>query len=267
MSLPKIVGILNVTPDSFSGDGVLNIQNLEQQIQTMIEQGADVIDVGAESTAPGSQKITVEDELERLEKVFQIVTNKAQFSIDTVNAQTAAAAIDAGFVMVNDVSGGRADADMFFVIAERGVQYVMMYCKNESGRADLEDNQQNVFQNIVDFFDEQTEKAFAAGIKKEQLILDPGMGAFISTKAEDSVEVLNQILELKKRYGLPVYIGASRKGFLSQLATYDFGAKKRTGSSLAVALYAAQQGADFIRVHDVLETRQMLEVYPRISAM
>lgn len=266
-NIPKIVGIANITPDSFSGDGILSksLPNIQKQLTQMLDNGADIIDIGAESTAPGSSAITQEEELERLRPIFEMSPQFTNLALDTTNSKTAKEAIQKGFCMINDVSGGRKDSEMFPLVAETGVQYVMMYCKNSSGRADLEDDQQSVYKKIIQFFDQQIEQAYKSGIKKEQLILDPGMGAFISAKAEDSLEVLKKIPELKKRYQLPLYIGVSRKGFLAKLTKYDSGISSRLASSLAAGFYAAIQGADYLRVHDVLETREFFEVFYKIS--
>jgi dihydropteroate synthase len=267
--VPKIVGIANITPDSFSGDGLLSkrssVESVQEYLHQMFDAGADIIDIGAESTAPGSSKITQEEELQRLYPIFKTSSEFKNLALDTTNAKTAKEAIAKGFCMINDVSGGRKDSAMFSLIAETGVKYVMMYCKNDTGRADLEDNQDSVYKKIIQFFDERIEAAYKSGIKKEQLILDPGMGAFISSKAEDSLEVLKKIPDLKKRYNLPIYIGVSRKGFLATLTKNDSGPRSRIAPSLSAGLYAAMQGADYLRVHDVLETRQVLDIFSSLK--
>ena len=219
----KLMGVCNVTPDSFSGDGWMSSgQNQYQQLQrgnelqkellNVVEQGADVVDVGGESTAPGSTKVDPADEMERLRVVMESVKSllaarpgTATFSVDTVNAGTARAAIGCGFTMINDVSGGRNDDGMFpLVAAHPEVKYVMMYCKNASGRADLDDDQTNAQASILSFFDEQVARALREGVQRSQLILDPGMGAFISVRAEDSIEAMRAVPEFKARYKCPV---------------------------------------------------------------
>ncbi len=265
--MPKIVGILNLTPDSFSGDGAERLSKSElcKRIENMIDEGADIIDVGAESTAPNSKDVSVKEELKRLESIFDVINKKKYsntiFSIDTRNSETAKKGIQAGAKMINDVSGGRNDKGMFKVVADSRVKYVMMHCKNPNGKADLIKKNKDIFSGIIDFFDKQIETAVSFGIKKEDIILDPGMGAFVSPNAEDSIEILRRIPELKKRYNLPIYIGASRKGFLSKLVNKDFGVKDRVGASLATALFAVNQGANYVRVHDILETKQIIEAW------
>eukprot|EP01060_Flectonema_neradi_P017567 TRINITY_DN24431_c0_g1_i1.p1 TRINITY_DN24431_c0_g1~~TRINITY_DN24431_c0_g1_i1.p1 ORF type:complete len:311 (+),score=69.77 TRINITY_DN24431_c0_g1_i1:65-934(+) len=273
----KIVAVCNITPNSFSGDGWLVDANeyqraklsieFQESLTGLVKQGADVVDVGAESTAPGSESVSVEEEQRRLSMVLQTikvlksdVQLPCEFSVDTVNASTAKLAVEHGFTIVNDVSGGRNDTNMFKVIADNpSIKYIMMYCKNASGRADTLDNQSDVLDKIYKFFDSQVELALSQGVRKEQLVLDPGMGAFISAKAEDSLEVLRKLPEFRARYQMPVLVGASRKGFLTKLSRYDFGAKSRIGLSMAAALFAVEQGADYLRVHDVLATRQFLD--------
>ena len=273
----KLVGVCNITPDSFSGDGWLADANeyqrakleieLQESLTSLVKQGAEVVDIGAESTSPGSESVTEEEEHRRMSMVLKIIKNlttdlsiPCEFSVDTINVSTAKLAVEHGFTIVNDVSGGRNDKHMFRFIAENpSIKYILMYCKNASGRADLIDNQNDVLDKIYGFFDTQVNLAMSQGVKKEQLVLDPGMGAFISTKAEVSLEVLRKLPDLRARYQMPVLVGASRKGFLSTLSRYDFGAKSRIGLSMAAALFAAEQGADYIRVHDVLATRQFLD--------
>ena len=219
----RIMGVCNVTPDSFSGDGWMSEGNsyqqlargneLQMQLLNMIEQGADIVDVGGESTAPGSQPITQEVEMRRLRFVLESVKGlletrpsvEAKFSIDTVNSATAQEAIQHGFTYINDVSGGRHDEKMFDLLAANpSVNYVMMYCKNASGRADDADNQTEVQAKIYSFFDKQVDAALAKGVQRTQLILDPGMGSFISMDPKDSVNAIRAVPEMKKRYQVPV---------------------------------------------------------------
>jgi dihydropteroate synthase len=264
----QLVGVLNLTPDSFSGDGLLGQPKfcLRDKIDQALKEGADWLDFGAQSTAPNATLQSEETELLRLQPLWDFIQDQGcsanYFSIDTFYHQVAAKAIAQGFGMINDVSGGRSDPRILSLIAAHPqVKYVMMYCKNASGFADLKDDQDNPLQKVIDFFDEQLNIAYQVGIKTSQLILDPGMGAFVSVKWEDSLHILQQIPALKKRYGLPIYIGASRKGYLGKMTRYDLD-KMRLGASLAAALYASEMGAEFLRVHDVLPTKQLLEVYP-----
>eukprot|EP01062_Namystynia_karyoxenos_P047441 TRINITY_DN35787_c0_g1_i1.p1 TRINITY_DN35787_c0_g1~~TRINITY_DN35787_c0_g1_i1.p1 ORF type:complete len:354 (+),score=103.63 TRINITY_DN35787_c0_g1_i1:117-1064(+) len=279
----QIFAVANITPDSFSDGGWVERGTaagtgtageataafLEREFARMAEQGAEVIDVGGESTAPGSSAVTQEEEARRLGPALraagQLLAQRpdmCSFSIDTLNSATARLALDHGFRIVNDVSGGRHDPGILaLVAAEPSVRYVMMYCKHATGRADLADDQVDVASKVVRFFDQQVPAALRAGVRREQLIIDPGQGAFVSMQPEDSAELMRRGSELRERYGVPVLLGPSRKGFLKALVSRDFGAGQRCGASLAAALFAVQCGADYIRVHDVLATRQLLDAH------
>eukprot|EP01006_Ploeotia_vitrea_P024372 TRINITY_DN57163_c0_g1_i1.p1 TRINITY_DN57163_c0_g1~~TRINITY_DN57163_c0_g1_i1.p1 ORF type:complete len:293 (+),score=10.62 TRINITY_DN57163_c0_g1_i1:39-917(+) len=275
---PQIMGILNCTPDSFSGDGLLlnGKDVLSDRIQQIFLEGGDIIDVGAESTAPGSSHVDVDTEIQRLQPVWEIVAERREshqkFSIDTVNSKTAELAITSGFQIVNDVSGGRGDTNMFALLAEHpNTQYVMMFCKNKTGRADLDtatDPWQangNPIETIQRFFEQQLNRAISAGMSQSQIILDPGMGAFISTNAEDSCTVLANLNKLKTHFSRPLLIGTSRKGFLKHFAMTDNGPKSRLGAALGTVLWAAIQGVDIVRVHDVDQTCAFLNVVKRLG--
>ena len=266
MNLPKLVGVLNITPNSFSQDGLSSMGDWLPLLKERFSSGADYVDIGAEATSPGSEPITSEEELQRLAPIFKTISTQisveeqACFSCDTRKAVVAEQAIQAGFGMINDVSGGRADPNMFPLIANSQANYVLMYAKNASGFADLLDNQDKVFEQLCAFWDTQINKAYQAGIRVSQLILDPGMSTFISVRPEDSIEIISRLSELKSRYQLPLFIGVSRKSFLGKLSAYAPDAKERLGASLAAAYVAAQNGADYLRVHDIRATRQFFDV-------
>ena len=260
----KIVGVLNVSPDSFSDGRTWDRESLRKRIAKLTEDGADMLDVGAESTAPDSEMVDETEELQRLADFFTLVkTVGIPFSIDTVKSGVAEAAIRHGATVINDVSGGRADPRMLSVLAAHpDVSYVLMYSKNPFGRANRlpRTGEGDILEEICAFFEERTLSCETAGIARKRLILDPGMGAFISMDAADSVRVLQNLPRLRERFGLPIYVGTSRKGFLGKIAA-DRGPQDRLGSSLAAAIYAVQNGADYLRVHDVRETRQFMRVW------
>ncbi len=272
---PALVGILNVTPDSFSREGCLAEYDWGELVQQAWAAGADYLDIGAEATSPGSQPLGPEVEQARLEPVWAElkklpIAQKSRLSCDTRHASTAVRAIQTGVTWINDVSGGRADPHMWPTIAEYGVRYVMMYARCPSGRADLRplsqrEYAQSMLGRIQDFFDAQLPLAYRAGIRAEQLILDPGMGAFISPEAADSVALLQQLSVLKARYQLPLYVGVSRKGFLSRITSFAPEPNARLGASLAAAWWAVQQGVDYVRIHDIRDTRQFFETLGALS--
>lgn len=262
IGMGKIVGICNLSPESFS-DGDRTQIALQTRIENLIADGADIIDLWAVSTAPDAAMISEEEELSRLQEAFSLIAQfpHIQFSLDTTRASIARLGIQYWITMINDVSWWRADPAMYLLIAETGVKYVLMYCKNASGRADKEhiDYPQGIVAYVIDFFHTQIALAEKAGVHREQIILDPGMGAFVSQYPMDSIRLLQGISEIKKTFSLPVYICTSRKGFLGKLSQ-DIWPADRVGSSLASSYYALQQGADYIRIHDVRWMRQMIDI-------
>lgn len=259
----QIVWICNLSPESFS-DGGSVAQPLQERIDALVADGVDMIDFWAVSTAPDAPIISVEEELDRLASLWDMKVS-VPFSVDTISAVVAREAIQHGATMINDVSWWRADAEMYKVIGETGVQYVMMYCKNPSGRADRQEivYPEWIVQHVMEFFATQIALAEKAGVRREQIILDPWMGAFVSQDPMDSIKLLQAIPLIKKEFALPVYVCASRKWFLWKLS-HDLWASDRVGSSLATAMYAIEQWADYMRVHDVRWTRQMVEVMKKV---
>jgi dihydropteroate synthase len=231
-----------------------------------------MIDVGAESTAPGSRSISLEEELHRLEDFFAIIEDfigKVMFSLDTKKMKVAKIGIEKGVKIINDVSGGRNDTDMMRLIAGHPeVKYCIMYCKNPSGHADQDEskNPEDIMQTLVQFFDETLERTRRAGVHDEQIILDPGMGSFISTDPLDSIRVLHSLETLKHKYSLPLLIGTSRKWFLGKLSP-DKWPGDRLASSIVSSLYALNQWADYVRVHDVYEMKQAIEIWKKLYSM
>lgn len=266
---PKIVWVLNLAPDSFSDWKVYTKQELENRITNLVNFWADIIDIWAESTAPNSVAISLEEELKRLEIFFEVIKTfpDETFSLDTMKSEVAKIWIQNWVKIINDVSGGRFDKKMFELIAENpNILYVMMYCKNTSGRADLKENidKTPILEKIINFFEINLKLAQSFWISKNQIILDPWMWAFISTNYLDSVEILKSINILKKKFSLPIYIWTSRKWFLSKLA-FDYWPQDRLWSSLASAIFACKNWANYIRVHDVKETKQFIETFNNLT--
>ncbi len=267
---PRIMGILNVTPDSFSdggrffedGDGRLNAEAVVEHALTMIQEGATIIDVGGESTGPGSREVSLEEELRRVLPVIRGIREKnseAWISVDTWKAEVARQAIEAGADMINDVMALRMGGEaMATVLAETGVPVVMMYSKDATPRTTRDCVEYgDVVQAILRFFDERLRFAEKHGIRREQIIVDPGMGAFLSGDARYSLEVLRRLREFE-RLGFPLLVGASRKGFIQEICGGK-GPEDRLEGSLAAAMVAVMNGAKIVRVHDVAETRRVLE--------
>ena len=271
----KIVWILNLSLDSFSGDSVFE-DDLELCIEQMFDNGADIIDVWAESTAPWSKAITEDEEQNRLDEFISILNSwkfdNKLFSLDTTNASTAFQAMRLWIWCINDVSWWRKDPGMLKLIADYpSVKYVMMHSRNADWRAAFDNEispfetdvsrskwQSDILDTIFDFFEENLDKACKLWVKKDQIILDPWMWAFISSDHRDSVEVLRSLDRLKQKFGLPVFMWTSRKGFLSKLAN-TWWPEDRLWASLWTWIYAVMNWADFLRVHDVKETRRFID--------
>lgn len=248
---PKIMGIVNVTPDSFSDGGdFLKQQDAEKQILKLIKDGADIIDIGGESTGPGSKDVSVDEEMKRVKPLIDFIAKnklakKARFSIDTYKAPIARYALENGFTIVNDVTAMRGDPDMIDVLVMNRPQVILMYSKDKTPRTTPEDKQyEDVIAEIKSFLIGQIISLIDAGFPEENIIVDPGMGMFISSDPKYSFEIIDRLPELKQM-GYPVCIGISRKSFL--------GGKigEREQSSVEYSLKAIQNGTDIIRTHNV----------------
>jgi dihydropteroate synthase len=249
---PLVMGVLNITPDSFSDGGrFLAPADALTQAKRMIDQGADIIDIGAESTRPyGAQPISADEEIQRLRPILaDVVALGIPVSIDSMKAVVLAWALDTGAAIANDVWGLQGDADMARLIAQRRCPVVIMHNR---GRADPGID---IMSDIADFFSRSLEIATRAGILRENIALDPGIG-FGKTQ-EQSMTVLARLNQFST-FGLPLLVGASRKRFIASVSPSE--PDQRLGGSLAAHLIAAKAGAKIIRTHDVSETVQALRV-------
>lgn len=248
----KIMGILNVTPDSFSDGGrFMKPGDAVARALQMIEEGADIIDIGGESSGPGSVDVSVEEELQRVMPVIKkLSVVSCQLSVDTYKSEVARQAVASGASMINDVTALRGDPQMAHVIAETGVSVVLMYSKDSTARTTrLKKRYRDVVKIILEFLEERIDFALRHGVKREQIIIDPGMGAFVSADPKYSFEILRRLGEFKK-LGCPILVGTSRKSFLPEKIS------ERLAPTLLANLIAIQNGADIIRVHDVAEHRR-----------
>lgn len=254
-----VMGILNVTPDSFSDGGrFLDPQRAIAHATRMAADGADLIDIGAESTRPygGQIPVAAGEEIARLAPVLPAVVALGRpVSIDTMKAEVAAWAIEQGAAIVNDVWGLQRDPAMAPVIADHAVRVVLMH-NRESADASID-----IMADIDRFFEQTLAIAARAGIAREMIALDPGIG--FGKTPEQSIEVLRRLGELR-RYGLPLLVGASRKRFIGTIV--PSGPAQRLGGSIASHLLAALDGAAIVRAHDVAETVQALRVAEAIRA-
>ncbi len=241
-----IFGILNVTPDSFSDGGkFLDPVNAIKHAKELISQGADVIDIGGESTRPGAERISTTEELARVIPVIEEVSQFATVSVDTMRAEVAVAAIAAGAAIVNDVSGGLADAEMVFAVAEKQVPYVCMHWRNHS--ADMYENAtyKNVALEVIEELEQRVAVALGAGIEKDRIILDPGLG--FAKLPEHNWQLISEIATLNS-LGFPLLVGASRKKFIRELGV------DQDAATHALNAYLAANKIWAVRVHDVAGT-------------
>lgn len=245
------MGILNLTPDSFSDGGKFYDPRLAiQRLKDMMAQGADIIDIGGESTGPGSEGVSVQEELRRVRPVIDFIageklTKKALFSIDTYKSSVATYALENGFQMVNDVTALRGDCGMVDVLVKYKPFFILMYSKDPSPRTTSDKVvYEDVVGTIKDFLIEQTSELLEAGFPREKIIIDPGMGAFISFIPDYSFEVINRLRELKE-LGYPILISISRKSCLGGKL------EERDTASVEWSLKAIKNGASMVRIHNV----------------
>lgn len=260
----KIIGILNLTPDSFSdGGSFLETEKAVQQALKLTEEGADVIDVGGESTRPGSQAVSAEEESGRVIPVIRMIRQASQVpvSIDTCKAVVAREAIAAGAGMINDISALRFDADMINVLREHpDVPVVLMHMQGIP--RNMQDNPfyHDTITEILDFLKERIDFCLKAGIAENRIIIDPGIG--FGKRQEDNLLILNKLAEFHS-LGVPVLVGASRKSFIGRI--YPSSPQERLAGSLAAAARAVVEGVQLLRVHDVLMHKQFIQTLQAIG--
>lgn len=259
---PVVWGVLNVTPDSFSDGGRFEtLDRALEQAHSMSDQGADVIDVGGESTRPGAQRITPEEEKGRVLPVVKALSGQGiTVSIDTMRAEVASAAVDAGASLVNDVSGGRADAGMHAAVAQLGVPYVIMHWRGHSDQMNELAIYDDPVRQVCEEIEEQVDSAVLAGIERDHIVIDPGIG--FAKEAGHNWALLRAIDSVNSM-GLPVLVGASRKRFLGALlADADGQPRDSNGRDVATAALSGLLADSVwgLRVHDVGSTVDALKV-------
>jgi len=266
---PIVMGVLNVTPDSFSDGGRYAVAGAAvAHGRDMLADGADIIDVGGESTRPGADRVDAPTETARiLPVVRELAAAGVPLSIDTTRAEVAAAALAAGAVMVNDVSGGLADPDMVRVVADAGCHFVLMHWRGHAREMRTLARYGDVVSDVRDELGQRIDAALAAGVGTDKIIIDPGLG-FAKT-AEHNWRLsahLDKVLAL----GFPVLIGTSRKSYLGALLAGPDGTPRptsgRSAATLAANLLAVQAGAWGVRVHEVAATVDALKVLRAVEA-
>ncbi len=253
---PKLMGVVNVTPDSFSDGGLfLDAEAAVAHGRRLVEQGAEILDVGGESTRPGAEEVSSAEELARVGPVVAALAGTATVSIDTSKATVAQAALDAGASIVNDVSALRHDPEIGAACAERDAVLVLMHMQGDPRTMQENPVYDDVVDDVKAFLAARLETAVDAGVVEERIWLDPGIG--FGKTLDHNLELLRRLGELRE-LGRPLVIGTSRKSFIGKVDGSAVG--DRLGGTIASALLAAVEGADVLRVHDVAETAEAMKV-------
>ncbi|MBW4672063.1 MAG: dihydropteroate synthase [Cyanomargarita calcarea GSE-NOS-MK-12-04C] len=251
-----LMGVLNVTPDSFSDGGEFNTPDAALvQAQAMVTAGADIIDVGGQSTRPGAEQITLIEELERVVSTLQVLRQEipVPISVDTTRAVVASAAIEAGADMVNDISGGTFDPEMFTTVAKSAVPIILMHIRGNPQTMQQMTDYPDVMAEIQSFLATQIEKAIAAGIEQERIIIDPGIG--FAKNYEQNLEIFRRLRSLNS-LDCPILVGPSRKNFIGRILNQP-DPRARVWGTAAACCAAIFNGADILRVHDVKEMQDV----------
>jgi dihydropteroate synthase len=269
--LPQLMGVVNVTPDSFSDGGRwLEPEAAVAHGRDLLADGADILDIGGESTRPGATRPVVEEELGRVIPVITaLAADGAVVSVDTMRSEVAEAALAAGATMVNDVSGGLADPRILEVVAAAGAPYIAMHWRAHADHMRdfaVYDGPDGVVGAVRDELSERVEAILAAGIAQDRIILDPGLG--FAKHGEHNWQLLRDLGPLKA-LGFPLLVGASRKSFLGRLLADARGTTRpvemREHANTALTVHLAQQGVWGLRVHDVRAARDALRVLERLT--
>lgn len=249
----RLMGVVNVTPDSFSDGGLfLDPDAAIAHGRELVDQGAEILDVGGESTRPGAEAVSAEEEQARVEPVVAGLSDWT-ISIDTSKLSVAEAALDAGASIVNDVTALRHDPEIGGLCAERGAGLILMHMQGDPRTMQANPVYDDVVDDVKAFLAERLRAAVDAGVDEERVWLDPGIG--FGKALEHNLELLRRLGELRE-LGRPLVVGASRKSFIGKIDGSDV--TDRIGGSIASSVLAAAEGADVLRVHDVAETRQAL---------
>jgi dihydropteroate synthase len=255
---PSVMGVVNVTPDSFSDGGVhLNPDTAAASARRMIDEGAAIVDIGGESTRPGSESVSAEEELRRVLPVLERLQGKVPVSIDTAKSEVARRALQHGAVLVNDVTALRADPALAEVAAEHDAYVCLMHMRGEPRTMQVDPRYDDVVSEVAAFLEERLAFAVAHGVREDRICLDPGFG--FGKTVEHNVELLRRF-DVLLALGRPVLVGLSRKSTLGRLIGDPYAKMGPLSASLAAAVAAYERGATILRVHDVREHVEALAV-------
>lgn len=259
---PQIMGIVNVTPDSFSdGNKYFSVETALKHAAKLWTDGADIIDIGGESTRPGAEKVTVDEEIKRVIPIIEKIKNKIPqviISIDTTKSKVAELAVEAGANIINDISGGHFDGEIYNVAAKYDIPYIIMHMKGTPQNMQDSPFYNNVIEEICKYFEETIDQAKKKGVEK--IILDPGIG--FGKRITDNYSILSNLEEFNK-FKLPILVGVSRKSFLGK--SLDLEIDQRENSTVITETIAAINGAKIIRTHNVKNAVELKKVFELIK--
>ena len=261
-SVPKIMGILNVTPDSFYDGGKYNSEKkILDQVEKMISSGADIIDVGGYSSRPGAKEVSTENELSRVIPIIQLISKgfpNIIISVDTFRSTVADQAVNSGAHMINDISGGNLDSNMFKTVSKLDVPYILMHMRGSPKNMMNNTNYDDILKEIKNYFSERISKARLEGVN--DIIIDPGFG-FSKTK-EQNYNLMNR-LEFLKEFKTPIVVGISRKSMIYK--TLDTTPDKALNGSTILHTISLLKGANILRTHDVLEAVECVKIIRQLN--
>ena len=264
LDVPRVMGILNMTPDSFSGDGIGNNMSLGvRKGREMFSSGADLVDIGGESTRPGAEPVTARLEIARIMGVIESLAPDfpGRVSVDTMKPEVAEIALQSGASIVNDVAGLR-NARMIDVIAKHGASTIIMHMKGRPRTMQQRPSYRDVVREVKDYLEQRVEAAENGGIDPRAIMVDPGIG--FGKTVGNNLEIISRLREFKS-IGKPIVIGVSRKSFIGKIT--GLLAEERIEGSIAAAVLAVKEGANIVRVHDVKETARALKVAHEILSV
>lgn len=257
---PLVMGILNVTPDSFYDGNLYNCEDTQiNRLKQMINEGADIIDIGGSSSRPGADEISIQEEIERVIPAIEKARSLAQeipLSIDTFRSEVAVAALDAGADMVNDISGGSLDPSMFHTVAERGAPYILMHMRGDPRTMSSETDYEHLITQVMKYFVIRIEQLINLGVK--DILVDPGFGF---AKTTDQNYVLLKNLGYFKELNVPLLVGLSRKSMIYK--TLKMSAGEALTGTCVLNTIALMNGASILRVHDVRAARETVSLFKR----
>lgn len=258
-----IMGVINITSDSFyCGSRYTTKDTVVKAVQEMEKEGADFIDIGAESSRPGAEAVSAKDEMDRLKKILPTVLENATvpISIDTYKATVASFAIDHGVEIINDISGLRFDKKLVQVIAKNKASVVIMHIKGTPKDMQVNPHYDDLMSELYHYFVKQIDVATQEGIERDRIIIDPGLG--FGKRLEDNYEIINRLNELTN-FGRPILVGHSRKSFIGK--PFNFSPEQRLEGSIGLAAILIGNGASILRVHDVAETKRVALLIDRMK--